>query len=590
MDKRLLYASVLITITIFIVIGVLSFTQYKYRMKEKYENDKTCSIAQYITSSDSYSNDPDDENYWLKQQSSSEKEVYDTLMKEANAAEASGNTSDASVLREKIGQLQEMRLNLRKKALDALEQTIEKRERELAPIPKNNSCTIKSNPIKIFEITGNTCSIGTVIGNEIKMYSFPDILKPTKPDNIFTTDNIDSCYITVPEDVSVDTALVMVLNVLDAIGEKLNASILNDINRILDQTRAITRKTDLLRNVTIPKTKQELQDSINTYNTTRDNLNMMRFKDKELKSQNKVIEDENNKYDREVQDIVEIYEHCTGQGRKFILQPGFTSFTGNNAKYSDISSIYFNNKKGMYLVLYDKNYNPYTVKQSINCLTSVNIGRKTVNINDNIIGIEVIKSSKHPSNSFIASSANQNKVLDVAGISQNNFAPIHGWDAHGGKNQKWNYNKGNKTLKSLNSGKCIDAVYWGTDNYTKLIQFECHDGNNQKWDFMDNGLIKNVHAQKCIQADPNGIDNNGFNVYLYDCDQNSQYQQWNVIDDLSHMKPKSIPQVSVAPPPPPPPPPAYLAPPAPAQVAQPAQVSLPSFTQKSIWKPKRRWW
>jgi Ricin-type beta-trefoil lectin domain len=534
MGKRLLYASMLFTTLIFIVIGVLFFTQY--RRKEKYEDDKTCSLAQYITSDGSYSNDPDDDNYWLKQQSSSEQQVYNALMKEATDAEANGNTSDASVLKEKIQQLQAMRLNLRTKALDALEQSIEKRERQLDPVPKNNSCTVKSNPLKIFEITGNACSIGTVIGTENKIYTFPDILKPTKPDNIFTTDNVDSCYITVPEDVSIDTALVMVLNVLDAIGEKLNASILNDINKIIEQTRSITHKTNLLRNVTIPKTKQDLQNSMAAYIATRDNLNMMRYKDKELKSQNKILEDTNKQYDKEIQDIVEIYEHCSAQGKKYILQPGFTSFTGSNAKYSNISSIYFNNKKGMYLVVYDKKYTPYTIKQSINCLTSVNIGRRYVNLNDNIIAIELIKSAKQPSNSFIVSGANQKKVLDVSGVSQNNLAPIHGWDAHGGKNQKWTYNKGNKNITSVNSGKCIDAYYGGTQNYTKIIQYQCHGGTNQKWDFLDNGLLRNVNAQKCLQADPKAIDNNGFNVYLYDCDPNSQYQQWSVVDDLSYMK------------------------------------------------------
>jgi Ricin-type beta-trefoil lectin domain len=524
MDKRL------VATTICIIVGVLVVVIFRqYRMKEKYQDDKMCSIANYITSNDSYSNDPDDVNYWLKQQSSSEKEVYDTLMKEASAAEASGNTSDAAVLRDKIEQLQAMRLNLRKKALDALEQTIQKRERQLEPVTKDNSCTVKSNPLKIFEITGNTCSIGTVIGTENKIYSFPDILKPTKPDNIFTTDNVDSCYITVPQDVSVDIALVMVLNVLDAIGEKLNASIINDINKILDQTRAITRKTDLLRNVTIPKTKQELQSSMDAYHTTRDNLNMMRFKDKELKSQNKVIVVENNEYDKKVDDMVEVYEDCYGRGRKYILQPGFTSFTGDNAKYSNISSIYFNNKKGMYLVVYDKKYNPYTIKQSVSCLTKVLIGRKYININDNVIGIDVIKSNKQLSNSFIASSVNQKKVLDVAGASTNNLASVFGWRAHGGKNQKWTYNKGTKNITSVNSGKCLDALYGGITNYTKVIQYQCHGGNNMKWDLLDNGQIKNVNSQKCLQADPKGMNNDGFNVYLYDCDPNSQYQQWNVI-------------------------------------------------------------
>ena len=266
------------------------------------------------------------------------------------------------------------------------------------------------------------------------------------------------------------------------------------------------------------------------------------------KNNNKLLEDENNKYNKDIDDIVEIYEHCYGQGRKFILKPGMTSFTGVNEKLIEVSSVYFNDKKGMYLVLYDKNYNPYTIRKSVDCLVDVKIGgRNGVNLNDNVIAIEVIKSNKVPSNSIIASSANQKKVLDVANYSTDNFGSIHGWEVHGGNNQKWTYNKNNKNIISTHSGKCLDALYAGTNNYTKVIQYQCHNGNNMKWNFLDNGLIKNVNAERCLQADPNGVDNNGFSVYLYDCDPNSQYQQWNVIDDMSYMKPKSVPQVSTPP-------------------------------------------
>ena len=571
MDKRLLYATILLITTIIIIVGVLLILNYRTRkVVEHYEDDKKCSLAQYITRDGKYSNDPDDENYWLKQQSSSEKEIYDTLLKEANDAEASGNISDASVLRDKIVQLQGMRLDLRKKALDALEKSIQKRERELDPIPLEKSCTVKSNPLKIFEISGDSCSIGTVIGSDNKIYSFPDILKPTKPNNIFTIDNLQSCYITIPDDVSIDMALVMLLNVLDAIGEKLNTQTLNEINKIIEETRVITRKTDLLRNVTIPQTKQQLQASIDAYHTSRTNLNEMHRRNARTKNANKLLEDENNKYNRDIDEIVEIYQHCNGQGKKFILKQGMTNFTGDDEKYSDVSSIYFNDKKGLYVVMYDRGYNPYTIRKSVDCLTNVNIGgQRGVNLNDNVIAIEVIKSNKKPSNSLIASSANQKKVLDVAGYSTDNLATVFGWEGHGGNNQKWTYNNGTKNITSSHSGKCLDALYAGTNNYTKIIQYQCHNGNNMKWDFLDNGQIRNVNAQKCLQADPNGVDNNGFGVYLYDCDPNSQYQQWNVIDDLSYMRPKPIPVVSAPPPPPPQPVPTPPPPPPPAPTPPP---------------------
>ena len=125
-------------------------------------------------------------------------------------------------------------------------------------------------------------------------------------------------------------------------------------------------------------------------------------------------------------------------------------------------------------------------------------------------------------------------------------------------NYKNKVDNNTKNIVSTHSGKCLDALYGGTNNFTKIIQFDCHGGNNMKWDFLGNGQIRNVNAQKCLQADPNNTNNNGFNVYLYDCDTRSQHQQWSVVDDMSHKRPKPIPPVSVVPPPPPPPPPAAI--------------------------------
>ena len=579
MNKRLLY--ILLSICIIIIVAVVMLVSFKYNANnscyEDYTNLKTCSLAQYFTQDGIYSNDPNSANYWLKQQSSSEKELYDTFLKDISDAESSGNTSDASVIRSKIDELQQMRLNLRTKALDTLEQSLQVQERDLGTVPKQNSCTVKSNPIKIFEISGNTCSIATVIGGNHNIYSFPDILKPTKVDNIFTADNIESCYITIPTNLTLDTALVMVLNVLDAIGEKLNVPILNEINRIIEETRVISRRIDLMRNKTIPNSRSKLQDSVSSYNRTRRNIHSIQRRIKNTKNNNRIIEDQNNKYSKDVEDIVEIYEHCNGQGRKGILSLGMTSFTDGNARFSDVSSIYFNDSRGLYVIVYDKNYNPYTIRKSIDCLVDVNIGgRNGINLNDNVIAIEVVKSNKRPSNSMIASAANQKKVLDVAGWSRDNLGTVFGWEGHGGNNQKWTYDNNTKNIVSTHSGKCLDALYAGTDNFTKIIQYDCHGGNNMKWDFLGNGQIRNVNAQKCLQADPNNTDNNGFNVYLYDCDTNSQYQQWSVIDDMSHKRPKPIPIVSAAP--------------APVQTSQPQPApvqtpQVPTPVTKSIFRP-----
>jgi hypothetical protein len=38
---------------------------------------------------------------------------------------------------------------------------------------------------------------------------------------------------------------------------------------------------------------------------------------------------------------------------------------------------------------------------------------------------------------FVLRSVHSNRVLDVAGGSTDNGAPIHQWDWHGGNNQRW---------------------------------------------------------------------------------------------------------------------------------------------------------
>ena len=585
--KLIIYLSVAVIVTAIIAVLYVTYNKRQCIM-ELYENNKICSLESYFTLNGKYSSDENDADYWLKQQSSNEQQLYSTLLEEANNAETNNNLSDASVIRNNIAELQSIRVAMRKKALESLEGSMQERERGLDSIPKPNSCTVKKIPMKIFEISGGTCSIGTVIGGKENVYTYSDILKPTKPDNIFTQDGIESCYLTIPENTPNDVALVMVLNVLDAIGEKLDSVILNKIDKLTKDALSLAKRSDFMKNVTIPKSREELLQSINDFNQSNVNLREMMRRNRLINKNNKFIEDANRKLNIEIDDIVEIYEDCNNQGKRYVLPMGMTLFTGENEKLIGVSSINFNDRKGIYVVMYDRDFNPYTIRSSVSCLTNVNIGGKnSVSLNDNVVAIEVLKSTKHPSGSMIASGANQKIVLDVAGWSTNNMADIFGWSMHGGTNQKWTYNPRTKNLVSSHSRKCLDAAYAGTDNFTKIIQYDCHNGNNMKWDFLPSGQIRNVNANKCLQVDPQNSDNNGVNMYLYDCDGNSQFQKWSVVDDLGHMRKKTAP-----PPPPktiPNPIPTPIPTPTPTstQTVAPTPISTPSQSPITQWKRRR---
>ena len=75
-------------------------------------------------------------------------------------------------------------------------------------------------------------------------------------------------------------------------------------------------------------------------------------------------------------------------------------------------------------------------------------------------------------------------VLDVAGGSLDNGAPIHQWDMHGGNNQRfWIDDEGKDlfSLRSLHSGKVLDVSGWSTDRGAQIHQWDWHGGNNQLW-------------------------------------------------------------------------------------------------------------
>ena len=535
LPKTMRQWSVLLSVvTILLVIAVLVFHGRMKKM-ETFVEYHECTLDKFFTDGSSdFSNDEGADNYWLKFQSSTEQEVYLALMKEADDAEANNNLNDASIIRSKIEELRGQRLAMRKKSLEWLEGTQKVRERGLDMVTEPNNCTVKMMPKKVFDILGSSCNVTTVIGGKENIYSYPDILKPTKPDKVFTVDGVESCYLSFPVDIDRKVALVMVLNVLDAIGEKMYVDILDQITRLTNEAFALAKRADVLKNITVPKSRQELQSSIDDYWAKQAQVAELSTKLRFAQTTNRVLEDENRQLDINKNDIVEVWEHCNKQGKRFVLPLGLTVFDGDKQKFTDMSSIYFNSNRGIYVILYDAKYRPYTIRKSVECLTDVDIGGgKTVNLNDGVKAIDVRKQVKHPSNGMIMSVVDQNRVLDVWNGSRDDLAEVIAWDAVNTPNQKWVYNSATKQVVSSGSGKCLDALHAGTVNGTKVIQYQCHDGNNMKWDFLPTGHIRNVNANKCIQAKPT---TKWWTLSLQTCNPLSQYQKWYVVDDLTSRK------------------------------------------------------
>lgn len=537
LPKKMMILGVIIAVIVVIacIVFILRMISSKGLKKESFVEYPECTLHQFFTEGSSeFSNDEEADNYWLKLQSSSEQEVYSALMKEADEAEANNNLNDASIIRSKIEEMRVQRLAMRKKALQLLEGTQKVRERGLDMIVEPNSCTVKTMPKKVFDILGSSCNVTTVIGGKENVYSYPDILKPTKPDKVFTIDGVESCYLSFPVDIDKRVALVMVLNVLDAIGEKMYVDILEQINRLTNEALALAKRADVLKNITVPKSRQELQSSIDDYWAKQAQVAELSTKLRFAQSTNRVLEDENKQLDIAKNDIVEIWEHCNKEGKRFVLPLGLTVFDGDKQKLVNFSSIYFSKNRGIYVILYDQKYRPYTIRSSVDCLTKVGVGGgKTVNLNDGVRAVDVRKQVKHPANGMIISAANQNRVLDVYGASGEDLAEVIAWDAVNTPNQKWIYNAATKQVVSSGSGKCLDTLYSGTANGTKIIQYQCHEGNNMKWDFLSNGLIRNVNANKCIQAKPGS---KWWTVSLQSCNPFEEFQKWYVVDDLTNRK------------------------------------------------------
>lgn len=126
------------------------------------------------------------------------------------------------------------------------------------------------------------------------------------------------------------------------------------------------------------------------------------------------------------------------------------------------------------------------------------------------------------------------KLLDVAGVSTDNGANVHQWDASGGDNQKWKFENagdGYYFVKAKHSGKVLDVS--GQPNPgdgANVHQWAFHGGENQQWKLETAGdghyYFKARHSGKVLDVSGHSTEN-GANVHQWSL-HGGDNQKWKL--------------------------------------------------------------
>jgi hypothetical protein len=139
-----------------------------------------------------------------------------------------------------------------------------------------------------------------------------------------------------------------------------------------------------------------------------------------------------------------------------------------------------------------------------------------------------VTGSAHAAGGAVIRNAQSGKCLDADGnhLDQNGDR-VQLWDCNGGDNQKWYLepvnpqNPSQFRLRNVADQKCLDADANGLNNNGDKVQlWGCGSGLEQRWlvyHGSGNDLVfKNMADGKVLDADANGINNNGDRVQVWD--------------------------------------------------------------------------
>lgn len=95
-------------------------------------------------------------------------------------------------------------------------------------------------------------------------------------------------------------------------------------------------------------------------------------------------------------------------------------------------------------------------------------------------------------------------------------------------------------IRNYQSGKCLDAdANFLGYNGDRVQLWDCNGGTNQKWlpipvnsNVKNRVILENAADGKCLDADANGLNNNGTRMQLWDCGRftNPAEQTWDMLN------------------------------------------------------------
>lgn len=496
------------------------------------------------------SEDPNAPNYWLKSPSPSERRFRDSLQQQLDAAEKEGQTQLVQEVNQLLVELNSMRTQLRKDGWALLEGSRKKDGNNYTQI--SNACTFKPHTSQLFETSFGECKL--VNEADRKKYS-NELLLPVKPNNIFSLNGKDTCYIQLPLDSSANNSDLFdaVSDILEHVGEKVNEKIMMDIRKAQNAILQALSDINTLQTVAIPNNNKQLSASEAKFREQEDQLKKLDLENSKIYSNIDSLNKQVAALLPELDTVVEVYEHCDRfTGRRAILKAGETLFVGPNEHFKGASAIKFNEKKLSVILTRDDGFQTFLPK-SVSCLTEVGF-------NDRVVSIKVIpNNTKVPSKGVITSMANRNLALHATpGVigqfeNENGLRLVKARPKMGSDNrQKWTYDPQSKRVisedKPYNQNWCLDPMYGRAEKNTKMIYYPCHGGDNMKFTFNEKNQLINERNQgpRCIEVskdqenvgrwvgsrwnrrwEPNRTVTQ-HNVFVNDCNENNIYQRWTV--------------------------------------------------------------